>query len=134
MTRPPRSLRDQARLALHEYATAEQPEDITVPEPDAIPADRRGRDLGLPDGLWFTTITLLGIVAGWALALSALPALGEDLAFGLAFGPPVAFGRFAYRRWGPRSYRWRRAIRDGLLTLPIALVAGLLHGVVRLIF
>jgi hypothetical protein len=134
MTRPPLRLRDRARHQIQQYAAEDRLEEVTRVDPETVPGEARRRDLGIPDGLWFTLVMGVGLISGLALASVATPVLGEDLARGLVFGPAVSLGTFAYRRWGHRQFRWGRAVRDGVIAIPIGFIIGLAHALLHVLF
>jgi len=130
MTRPPLRLRDRTRHALDRWTTEDHGDDLTIVDADAVPTELRRRDLGIPDGVWFSLAAGLGAVAAMAVFVGTTPFVGESLAYALGLGPAFAALLFAYRRWGHRQFRWRRAVRDGLIGLPLGWIGGLLHAAV----
>ena len=105
-------------------------EELVDVDADVEPVDRRRRDLGVPDGLWFSVALLLA----WALMVAGVMALGprlgqvEGRAVGLGLGSSVSV--FAAERWGHRRYRFGRALRDAarILLFTLAMLAALLLG------
>ena len=99
--------------------------DLTAVDPDVEPVDKRTRDLGLPDGVWWGATVVFGL-ALMAAAIALLVPLGEQAADLGAGGVLTAALVFAAKRWGHRRFRLRVAARAAgkILLATAALVAG----------
>ena len=102
-------------------------------EPDAEFVGHRTRDLGLPDGVWWSAAAIGG-VAAMVAAMAALQPLGELVASTVGGGFMVAVWTVAARRWGHRRFRWRAAVVDGLWFGLLAIVGLLIHAAARRLF
>jgi hypothetical protein len=104
-------------------------EALTRTDLDVEEVLERRRDLGIPDGVWWTVVSIAGVVGAALSAIWLFPRVGEWVAFLLAAALFNATLAFASRRWGHRRYGWRRAFVDGfvgvaLLTLVFAIYIG----------
>jgi hypothetical protein len=88
-------------------------DDLVQLDDAAIDIERRTRDLGLPDGLWWAVATLGGLAGGAAALIWALP-LGDELAMAAGVSVCAGVSYAAARRWGHRQFRWPIVLMDGV--------------------
>jgi len=88
-------------------------EDLVQPDEAAVDIDRRTRDLGLPDGLWWGIFALAGVAGGMAAVGWVFP-LGRELSMAAGISVTSATWYAAARRWGHRQFRWPIVLRDGV--------------------
>jgi len=116
------------------FAERDAPDEVIHIEPDAEFVEHRTRDLGIPDGVWWSIAALGGVLAMVGVISALHSVLGEVATRALSFGVGVSVWTVAARRWGHRRFRWRAAVADGLWFGLLAVGLSLVHELAERLF